>query len=135
MGDLYYGSVYQFPYWEFLEIDQLDPAKFEPDQQEFIRDGCLVMILAMAYEQIDRGSRTFIDAHIPAAREALQSFAPNDDRTAKLVRVASRGLDVARDVLNGIDTYTEEFIDLSRWVHEEYVQGYFRTRVRSFDNT
>jgi len=37
--------------------------------------------------------------------------------------------------LNGIDTYTEEFIDLSRWVHEEYVQGYFRTRVRSFDNT
>ncbi len=39
MGDLYYGNVYALPYWEYLCVPGLDES-----QQEFIREGCLVMI-------------------------------------------------------------------------------------------
>src|SRR5712691_1560834 len=54
MGDLYYGPVFGLPYWEYLDFPDLDGA-----DREFLRDGCLVMILAMAWDQID-GSGVYI---------------------------------------------------------------------------
>ena len=47
MEDLYYGSVYALPYWRYLNISAL-----ETKRQAFIRNGCLVMLYAMASEEL-----------------------------------------------------------------------------------
>jgi hypothetical protein len=124
MGDLYYGSVFAFPYWEYLDLPGLDP-----DDGEFIRNGCLVMILAMAWEHIDHSTGR-IHRDIPAIREAVEGLECTDEDTGKLIRAVRLALDVAeRD-----DTETPELVELSDWVHKRYVRGYFRHIVQEFDN-
>jgi hypothetical protein len=59
MGDLSYGDVFALPYWEYLDFPDVDP-----EERNFLRDGCLVMILAMASECVD-GTGSFLAAHIP----------------------------------------------------------------------
>jgi hypothetical protein len=125
MGDLYYGSVYGLPYWDYLELDSLDQR-----EREFVRDGCLVMMLAMCWDQID-GSGNYIGQHIPACRAALLRLIPYDDDAEKLMRTVGLALNL---VANGAPV-TEELGDLSGWVHEKYVKGYFREIAREFDAT
>jgi hypothetical protein len=123
MGDLYYGSVFALPYWEFLNISGVDPM-----DQEFIRDGCLVMILAMAWDQID-GSGAYINDKIAACEAALAKIKTTDERTQKLIRTVRQALEIAQQE----KPRTEELEELSMWVHKEYVEGYFRRIVEEFD--
>ena len=124
MGDLYYGSVFGLPYWEYLTFSGLDTV-----DRAFLRDGCLVMILAMAWDQID-GSGAYINPHIPACREAVTCLACEDEDTAKLAQAVRLALDVAER--GGPET--PELLGLSGWAHERYVRGYFRRVAQEFDS-
>ena len=124
MGDLYYGSVFALPYWEYLDFPGLDTA-----DRDFLREGCLVMLLAMASEQID-GSGAYINSHIPACREAVTRIACDDEDTEKLARTVRLALDVAEQ--GGPET--RELVELSGWVHKRYVRGYFRRIAQAFDS-
>jgi hypothetical protein len=124
MGDLYYGSVFGLAYWEYLDFPGLDEA-----DHDFVRDGCLVMILAMAWDKID-GSGAYINPHILVCREAVAHLILADEKTKKLARTVQLALDVARG--NGPET--PELTEMSRWVHQEYVCGYFRRIAQEFDS-
>jgi len=123
MGDLYYGSVYALPYWRYLDVRDADE-----DDRAFLRDGCLVMILAMAWDMID-GSGAYLAPHIKEVRQALRRLEPDDEQTAKRISAVTRALN---DAENGSES--EEVISLSSWVHEEYVKGYFRGVTHQFDS-
>lgn len=123
MGDLYYGSVFVLPYWNYLEMPGLET----PDR-DFLRDGCLVMILAMAWDQID-GSGAYIQSHIPACREALARLTCEGEDAEKLVRTVRMALDVA----DRGGPETPELQELSRWVHKRFVRGYFRHIADEFE--
>ena len=125
MGDLYYGSVFALPYWEFLDLPEFDSA-----EERFIRDGCLVMILAMAWEQID-GAGAYIGPHLSACKTAVERLQPDEEKTQSLVRTVLLALDTAKTG----QVETEELTALSQWVHREYVQGYFRRLVQEFDQS
>ncbi len=125
MGDLYYGSVDELHYWDYLDLDGVDQL-----EREFVRDGCLVMMLAMCWDQID-GSGYYIGQHIPACRAALLGLIPYDADAEKLMRTVGLALDL---VENGAPV-TEELGDLSGWVHEKFVKGYFREIAREFHAT
>lgn len=125
MGDLYYGSVYALPYWDYVELSGLMPK-----EAEFIRDGCLVMMLAMAWEVLDgaggyllgEGLRHSLDA--VRRLEGLESTYdnPNTPRLVTAVRCALHRVEESA-------AETEELVREANWVHHEYVMGYFRRRL------
>ena len=96
--------------------------------RDFLRDGCLVMILAMAWDQID-GSGASIQSHIPACREALARLTCEGEDAEKLVRTVRMALDVADQ--GGPET--PELQELSHWVHKRFVRGYFRHVAEEFE--
>jgi len=123
MGDLYYGTVYALRYWEFLDVEGI-----EPDRQSFIRQGCLMMILAMAWDSID-GSGAYLQPHLTEISAAVEDCSPGDVRTRKL----RSGVKLALEIVSESRGETTELIDLSNWAHREFVRGYFRGITREFD--
>ena len=123
MGDLYYGSVFGLPYWEYLDFPGLDSA-----DRDFVRDGCLVMILAMAWDQID-GSGAYINPHIAACRGAVARILCEDEDTQKLVHTVSLALNAAEQ--GGAEI--RELQELSTWAHNRYVRGYFCRAAQEFN--
>ena len=124
MGDLYYGDVFSLPYWEFLDWQSIDK-----DDRSFIRDGCLVMILAMCCEYID-GSGTYIHHYLKVCQRNLSRVAPDDEKSNRLLTTVRLAVQLAQEGKPESKELTEAMI----WVHREYVRGYFRKRVHEFDN-
>jgi hypothetical protein len=118
MGDLAYGSRYTLPYWEFLN---LQGPNITDENRCFIRDGCLVMILAMSWDIMD-GSGSHLKGKIDLCRQAIGELEAENDRTAKLIRVVSLALDMAEQG----HCRNDEIGESSVWVNYEYVHGYFR---------
>ncbi|MDH3919367.1 MAG: hypothetical protein OEU25_14455, partial [Rhodospirillales bacterium] len=114
MSDFYYGNVYALRYWDFLDVGGI-----EPDRQSFIREGCLIMILAMAWDMID-GSGAFLKPRLAEVSAAVEDCSSEDERTRKLLAVVKLGLELA----SGGRSDTAEFVDLSNWAHREFVRGY-----------
>jgi hypothetical protein len=123
MGDLYYGSVFNLPYWDYLTFPGVDAVDLA-----FIREGCLIMILAMAWDQID-GSGAYIDPHIATCRKAVAGLVYDDEDTEKLVRTVQLALNAAESG----ELETPELSELSLWVHKRYVRGYFRRFAENFE--
>ena len=90
-GDLAYGLIYNLPYWEFLNLR--DPSMSEGESR-FIRDGCLVMVLAMAWDIID-GSGSELKGKFGFWREAVAELEAEDVRTEKLIQIINLALDIA----------------------------------------
>ncbi len=122
MGDLYWGSVFALPYWEYLDWRAL-----EDRDRTFIREGCLVMLLTAAWDQID-GSGNFINRHIPACRAAIARVEADTPESENLLRAVRLALDAAEA---GSDS-GEELDELSTWVHVHYVRGYFERIAAEF---
>jgi|WetSurMetagenome_2_1015567.scaffolds.fasta_scaffold13903_3 hypothetical protein len=123
MGDLYYGNVYALPYWQYLDMENLEDA-----QRKFIRDGCLVMILAMCWDVID-GSGTYLTQYTHECLAAVGQVAPDDESTARLVQTVMMALTAAARPRRE----PEELRELSNWVHETYVRGYFWSQSEEFN--
>lgn len=133
VSDLYYGDVYSLPYWEYLSVSTL-----EPDQQQFIRNGCLVMLYAMASEVLDgSGSYLTIDrkrySDAKAAVRALPSLNPDTDRLVSAISGAFKLIDE-----NRFDTEespeVQDIVAASTWIHERFVRQYFIVRASDFEN-
>lgn len=125
MDDLYYGSVFALPYWEFLNFQGLND-----DERIFIRDGCLVMILAMCMECIG-GSGAYIHDEIETCQRSISFLTPEDENAAQLIQTVNLALQSAKVIGN---KGTQELTDFSSWVYRHYVQGCFRKMVHDFDN-
>ncbi len=122
MGDLDYTNLYPLPYWDFIANSGLD---WQLDA--FIRDGSLVMLLAMSWDCID-GSGSYLVPHIPAAQSAVRSFSITDDQTLKLLSVVDTALTLAESP----EPDTSELEAGSGWVHDTFVKAYFIQTSRDF---
>jgi hypothetical protein len=114
-GDLAYGTFYRLPYWEFLTAD------IPPDDRAFVREGCLVMILAMAWDLIQH-SGSFLADRIETCRLAVTGVEAEDERTATLLATVRLALDTAERG-EAADDRLEE---LSVWVNATVICGYFQ---------
>jgi hypothetical protein len=128
MGDLPFDGLSTLRYWEHVASPDVGDA-VERIDRSFLRDGCLVMILAMAQKDLEDGEAC-IGPHVVECRAALARLAVEvgDECTAKLVRTVRMALDLAE---RG-DGNLRELRELTAWVHEHYVRGYFRRMVKSF---
>lgn len=128
MGDLPFDGPLPLPYWEHVASPDVGGASERVDRS-FIRDGCLVMILAMAQKDLEDGEAC-IGPHVVECRAALARLAVEvgDECTAKLVRTVRMALDLAERREGDV----RELRELTAWVHEHYVRGYFRMMVKSF---
>ncbi len=122
MGDLYYGTVYQSRYWMLLYRMDLDD-----ERRQFVRDGCLTLILAMCWEMIDGTGRS-PEPYIPECRAAVSALSPNDARGTRLRQVVLSALDAAEE-----GAEPDSLMSESIWVHEVVIKEYFRSRTREFE--
>ena len=133
MGDLYYGNVFSLEYWQFLQLPGV-----EPERQQFIRTGCLVMLYAMASEVLDGSGayltmdrRRYSDAK--AAVRVLPSFDTDTDRLVAAVSGAFKLIDEKR-FDNEDSPEVQEVVAASTWIHERFVRQYFISRAEDFEN-
>jgi hypothetical protein len=129
MGDLYFGEVYNLPYWEYLDVESLD-LHIDDNERDFIIESCLVMILTMAWEQID-GAGCYINNKVDKILQCLKSFIPKNEKQIELQRIALNAVDLAANSSNELD---EQVYKESIWVHKEFIRNYFRHIVYDFDN-
>ncbi len=122
MGDLYYGDVYALPYWEYLDFPGI-----EPEDREFIRDGCLVMILAMA-EVCIGGTNSYLLPYVDACSTRIDQLKAGDPDTIRLIKAVRLSLQLIRDGQPATPELYGEF----RWVHHRYVRRFFEDRAREF---
>ena len=124
MGDLYYGDVFGLAYWDHLQLPAIDDA-----DRDFIRDGCLVMILAMASECID-GTGSYLRPHVPQCRAKLERLSTADSDADKLIGIVRRALDIVEHEAPEPPDFSEACV----WVHKRYVRGYFIQQADDFRN-
>lgn len=117
MGDLDYGSKFSLKYWNYLDIR--DESN---DRLRFIRQGCLMFLLAMSWDSID-GSGDFMRTHIDEILPAIDACSSTHKETQKLIHTVRTGLEL---VSTG-HPETAEFSDLSDWAYQQFVNGYFST--------
>lgn len=122
MGDLSYAHIYTLPYWDFVDLQI--PRLHETDRR-FIRDGCLIMILAMAWDVID-GSGSYLQDKYAVCRAAIERVKAEDERTAVLLQTATLALDAAEQGRRRDSV----LVELAIWANREYVQGYFRSALK-----
>ena len=129
MGDLAYGSVYAQPYWEFLD---LNVWQMPEEERCFIRDGCLVMLLAMAWDVID-GSGSYLMKHLSPCQQAVAVIEAENENTKRLVETVMIALEAVEkgsqggESLRGAPLWHLE--NLSVWVNREIVGGYFQQKA------
>jgi hypothetical protein len=138
-GEGFQGSVYTQPYWQFVSVSPEDP------DNRFVRDGCLLLLLAMALELID-GSGYFIVDKLKDCQDAVagaRSEDPDTVRLVELVHVALRLCQEKAELLRRQETedttYSKglgspvvlrlreprEFRRELGWAWKRYVLGYF----------
>lgn len=122
MGDLNYHQVHNLPYWDYLNPNLKDNEGFQ-----LIQEGCLVMILAMAWDEID-GSGAYLCHHIDQVKPALKQIYPENDRTEKLLRTVKLAVETASTK----SAPGKELQELSQWVHQEIIGGFFKSMAERF---
>ena len=125
MGDLFYGTVFALPYWDYL-----NPTGLDPEDLEFIREGCLVMILAMAWERID-GAGSYMSQFHERIQESLDSLEIEDEPLRRLLHTVKLAVSEAAQEK---PVPSESLMAESNWVHREFVRGYFASMTKSFDS-
>lgn len=129
MGDLAYGLIYALPYWDFLN---LNVRQMPVEERCFIRDGCLVMLLAMAWDVLD-GSGTYLLHHLGLCQQAIEAVEIDNEKTEQLVQTVKTALNAVEmdsqgnERLEGTPLWHLE--NLSVWVNRQYVGGYFEQKA------
>lgn len=128
MGDLRYNTYYKLPYWDYLDTSDLRYS-IDDDRIDFIREGCLIIILAMTWDIID-GSGFFIQDKLDVIKNRLKKFEPQNENQAKLHNIVVETVNFA--LYPDKEMYSDIKIK-SIWVHKEFVRGYYRKMINEFD--
>ena len=122
MGDLSYGTVFSLPYWDFLNPTGLAN---DEDRASFVQCGCLVMLLAMAWERID-GSDGYLDRHRDSVLEKLATCTPFGQHGERLLNLVK---DMVAAALQGNEDNERCRIE-SDWAYKTIVRGYFQAQAQ-----
>ena len=123
IGGLYFGEVYDLPYWAYLNVEDIEESR-----RLFITHGCLVMLLAMSWQMLD-GSGGYLWRFLKEARTAVDACATTDERTLKLLAAVKLALELAAERRDA----TPELYEQSHWAYREFVNRYFEEAAHDFD--
>jgi hypothetical protein len=126
MGDLDWGDVFSLPYWEYLE-----PVFLEEHQARFIQDGCLMMILAMAWEKIDEAG-AYIDTYIEPIEKAIETFVALDEEQWRLFNAVRLAVSEVKG--KELIDASAKLQDESHWALHEIIGGYFISNAQQFEH-
>ncbi len=127
MGDLAFGALYTLPYWDFLSVTGIDAPT-----AAFVRDGCLVMLLALAWEIIDQAGNGLPVEKRALCQAAITELRAHDQQTGRLIAAVQHALALASsDDVRQADLLKHVTVE-SDWVHVTYVRGYFEQAVHQF---
>lgn len=124
-GHLYYEEIYNRPYQDYLEIAGLELAEIE-----FIISGCLMLILARAWQNIDKQCVNS-GGVFRAVRERVGELELKSNNLNRLKNVVSKALSAA---ING-DEEDSFLVNETKWVHDEFIKGYFFKKATGFNHS
>ena len=124
LGDLAFGVIYAAPYWEYLTFADDPPSS---GRQQFVQNGCLLIILAMAVDVID-GSGTYLRQYLEPCRQSVAAMRPSAERTCRLRETVLLALaHLARG------SRSDDLDERLAWASCEFVHGYYRSVAREID--
>lgn len=124
-GDADFGVVLSLPYWDYLNIRNIDLI----DAEE-IRTGSLVILTAMALEPFENLGTYYLSdkEKYEKVSTALKSFVPNNPDEERLKKLIFELLDSSDHTSNG---HLENDI---QWVYIKFIYGHFFRKLSSFGN-
>jgi hypothetical protein len=120
-GDLAYTLMYKLPYWDLAGaiLPQMDEK-----EALFIRNGCLIFILAMAWEIIE-GAGSYLNEHIDRCHLAVNALKVSDSDTQRLIEIVKLSLETINN-----PSLRDELEELSVWANQTFVRGYFTAMAK-----
>jgi len=125
-ADLSFGRIYKLPYWSYIWFDS---DSLSADEIQFVRDGCLMLVLTMCLDTIE-GSGTYIVLYelVETCRREINSGVTHDVDSLKLIE----GTNLALDIVEGEVGKDNEIGILSTWAKQTIVGRYFKTMSQFF---
>ncbi|MEM7224857.1 MAG: hypothetical protein AAF495_17895 [Pseudomonadota bacterium] len=122
-GSLYFGEVYNLPYWAYLNVENVDESR-----RLFIAQGCLIMLLAMSWQMLD-GAGGHLWPFRDDAKSAVDACSTTNERTLKLLATVKLALQLVAERRDP----TPELVEQSEWAYREVVNAYFEEAAHDFD--
>jgi hypothetical protein len=127
MEDLYYGDVYDLPYWEYFDLKNL-----EENKRRFIREGCLVLIYAMISEVVS-GSGTYLTIKKERylnCKKGINSIIIENEKEKLIIDLIKQGLESIDQNKHNSSILDEK----STEIHQLFVREYFNKISSEFKN-
>jgi hypothetical protein len=125
MDDLFYGDVFNLPYWNFLDIKGIGEEK-----RKFIREGSLVFIYAMVTEEAG-GAGMYLSCEggrYSVCKKKIEACKPeNDDEKFLLDSIKSGFALIDNGKIGDASVYSH-----STEIHKRFVRKYFTKITESF---
>jgi hypothetical protein len=125
MDDLYFGSVFNLPYWNFLDIQEL-----EDEKRRFIREGSLVFIYAIILGEAG-GSSTFLSCEKERCKQCKEKIdscvSENSDE-----RLILESIKHCFELIEKNEIGDTSIFSNSTEIHKRFVRRYFDTISNEF---
>jgi hypothetical protein len=121
-GDLDY-RFYRLPYWEYLGAE-FDYAA----DRTFVVNGCLLMVLTMAWDLVDR-SGNYLRPLLEECVGRVSALDAGDPDTTRLKETVLLALETAREG----SAASAELEAASLWANRRFVLGYFRSTAAALE--
>ena len=126
MPDLDYAGNYNLAYWAIAS--HISP---DDDDAHFLQTGCLMLMLAMIWAELD-GSGTWILRHRTHAVRCLRDSVPCDEEILRLLNTVEQGLEILKTPPFAL---TDRFEENTAWAFDRFVGGYFIERANFFERS
>ena len=125
MDDLYFGTVFVLPYWNFLDIKELDDR-----ERKFIREGSLVIIYAMICAEAG-GSSLYLSSKkemYKQCKDKIESCVP-ENADQKLIL---KSIKYCFELIDKNKIGDTSIFSNSTEIHKRFVRRYFNTISNNF---
>jgi len=125
MDDLYYGNVFNLPYWQFLDIKGIDA-----ERRKFIRGGSLVLIFAMVSEEVGGAGHYLSNDRFryKNCKRNIDAFVPENEDEKLIVNSIKTGFDLIDKNKIGDLSMFENTTE----IHKRFVRSYFEAIAKNF---
>jgi hypothetical protein len=125
MDDLYFGSIFNLPYWNFLDIKEL-----EDNKRRFIREGSLVFIYAIILAEAG-GSSAYLSSdkkRYTHCKDNIESCVP-ENADEKLIL---KSIKYCFELIEKNKIGDSSIFSNSAEIHKRFVRRYFNTISNEF---
>jgi len=117
MSDLDFNNEFSLEYWSELN-------SFSNEDEAFVKNGCMILILLMTLDKINGSGDSLTDVY-NSCYDAVQLVTPFSESELKLKNLVLSILSKS----NTKESISKNDENLLSWVYSEFVEGYFKSAI------